>query len=369
MMQEAPAQTPSHGNRIPEVDGLRALAVAFVIVSHAFPKAAPNGGTGVDIFFVISGFVITRSLLFDARENGAISLYSFYLRRIFRILPALWVMAIATAIVAAFLKQPEWGEALATLSSTMNWVRAFQLLPGGGALGHAWSLSIEEQFYLVWPVTLIFLLRAPPGLRWALLCLGLPAITLWRFVLIAHGADIDRIYNGLDTHADGLLLGCIMALWAKPPPRLLAQLWFVPLAILLVSVFLETPPGAFVIGTRYLWLALLSGWLIWAAAGPETFLHPILRSPPAQWGGTRSYSLYLWHYPIVYFLIPSGLGTAAKAGIEIGGALVAAELSYRLIELPALRARPRFDAFARRLFGKAGKVSVPAGRGAEDLAN
>src|SRR4051794_33799294 len=126
-MQEAPAQTPSHGNRIPEVDGLRALAVGFVILSHAFPVTVPNGGTGVDIFFVISGFVITRSLLFDTRDTGSISLSSFYVRRVFRILPALWVMAIIAAVTAALLKQPEWGEALAALTSTMNWVRAFDL--------------------------------------------------------------------------------------------------------------------------------------------------------------------------------------------------------------------------------------------------
>jgi peptidoglycan/LPS O-acetylase OafA/YrhL len=312
--------------------------------------------------------VITRSLLFDARENGSISLYSFYLRRVFRILPALWVMAIAAAIVAALLRKPEWGETLAALSSTMNWARAFELLPGGGALGHAWSLSIEEQFYLLWPITLILLLRAPPGLRWALLCLALPAITLWRFLLIAHGADVERIYNGLDTHADGLLLGCVMALWGRPPPRLVSRTWFVPLAILLVSVFCATPPGTFFDGTMYLWLALLSAWLIWAATGRETFMHPVLRSSLAQWGGTRSYSLYLWHYPIIFFLIPAGLGAAAKAGIELAGTLVAAELSYRLVELPALRARPRFDAFVKRLFGKSAKMPVPADGGAEEPA-
>jgi peptidoglycan/LPS O-acetylase OafA/YrhL len=357
-MEEAPAQTPSHGNRIPEVDGLRALAVGVVIVSHAFPGAAPGGGIGVDIFFVISGFVITRSLLFDSRDNGSISLSSFYLRRVFRILPALWVMTIATAVAGACLGQRQWGEALTALTSTMNWVRAFHLLPGGGALGHAWSLSIEEQFYLLWPITLIFLLRAPPRLRLGLLWVALPAITLWRFVLLRHGADVDRLYGGLDTHTDGLLLGCIMALAGKPPPKLLSRLWIVPLAALMAMVAAATPQPTFLRGTIYLWTALLSAWLIWVAAGPRTMLHPVLRSRVAQWGGTRSYSLYLWHYPIVYFLIKTSLVAVLRIPLELGLSLLLAELSYRYVELPALRARPRFQGFARQIFGRAATVAV-----------
>jgi peptidoglycan/LPS O-acetylase OafA/YrhL len=356
-MEEAPAQTPSHGNRIPEVDGLRALAVGAVIVSHAFPRAAPGGGIGVDIFFVISGFVITRSLLFDSRDNGSISLSSFYLRRVFRIFPALWAMTIATVVAGACLGRPQWEGALATLTSTMNWARAFHIL-GGRALGHAWSLSIEEQFYLLWPLTLIFLLRAPPRLRLGLLWVALPAITLWRFVLLRHGADVDRLYGGLDTHMDGLLLGCIMALAGKQPPKLLSRLWIVPLAALMAMVAAATPEATVLRGTIYLWTALLSAWLIWAAAGPETLLHPVLRSRVAQWGGTRSYSLYLWHYPIIYFLIKTSLLAIVRVPLELGLSLLLAELSYRNVELPALRARPRFQGFARQLFGRAATVTV-----------
>lgn len=320
------------------MDGLRAVAVGLVVAFHFLERYFPGGAVGVDVFFVISGFVITRSLLADKHSLGHISLSRFYRKRVFRIMPALWLTVAVTLLAGFLLGQPQEPQALATLLSAMNWARAFDWVPMvGGALAHAWSLSIEEQFYLLWPVALVVLLKRSRGTALAILAAVVLAIIAWRGMLMLSGSDFMRVYNGLDTHADGLMIGCLIAFWARQPPRWLSAAWIVPVAALgVLTLFFGTAePGD--LGTSLTLRTVICGWLVWIAAGPRTALHPLLASPLFQWGGSRSYSLYLWHYPFAYFLHHWDFWFPAKLAIMAGGTVLCAELCYRLVEQPFLR--------------------------------
>jgi peptidoglycan/LPS O-acetylase OafA/YrhL len=335
---------------IPEIDGLRAAAVGVVIMSHFVVSYFPNGGIGVDLFFVISGVVITRSLLLDRERFGAISLSNFYLKRVFRIMPALWVLIAATLIAGAITGRSQIWYAAAAFASLMNWGRALGWFDNGGSLAHAWSLSIEEQFYLLWPCALILLLKAKRGTTLSVVAGLAISIALWRTALTASDVNIMRIYNGLDSHSDGLMLGCLLTLWGKPPPRWLSAAWPVPAAILSFLVLSAGMSEGYPLALRWLLIPIMSAWIVYVAMGPRTFLHPLLRLGPVQWGGTRSYSLYLWHYPILYFLGPWIIWFPAKVLVMLVLTVIAAEASYRFVEQPFQR-RGRARLMKRRLPG------------------
>lgn len=324
--------------RIKEIDGLRAVAVGVVIAFHFLEKYFPGGSVGVDIFFVISGFVITGSLLSDRVKLGHVSLSRFYWKRVCRIMPALWAVIAAAIIVGTIIGQPQAPQGVAAFLSVMNWARAFNWVPlNGGALAHAWSLSVEEQFYLLWPLGLLFLLKARRRPALAIIAGLVALIMLWRAWLTLSGAPFARVYDGFDTHADGLLLGCLIAFWGRSPPRWLSAAWAVPVVALgLVTLrFDPSAPGNIAVALTL--RAGLSLWLVWAAAGPATMLHPLLRSRLFQWGGSRSYSLYLWHYPVSYFFHPLDFWFPGKLALMAALTLAAAELSYRFVEQPFQR--------------------------------
>jgi peptidoglycan/LPS O-acetylase OafA/YrhL len=324
--------------RIREVDGLRAVAVASVIAFHFLEKYFPGGFQGVDVFFVISGFVITGSLLVDRERLGSISLRRFYWKRVCRIMPALWVTVLVTGLAGLLLSRPQGPQALAALLSAMNWARAFDLVSlNGGALAHTWSLSIEEQFYLLWPLGLVLLLKAPRRAGLTVLATAVAFVLLWRFALVASGAGFHRIYDGLDTHADGLLIGCLIALWGRPPPAWVGRTWVVPVFLLGYFTLRFGTDAPANVAVSLTCRAVLSAWIVYAATGPATLLHPLLRTAPFQWGGSRSYSLYLWHYPVWFFFAPYEFFYPAKLLAQCLLTLAAAEASYRLVEQPVQR--------------------------------
>ncbi len=326
--------TPRH---IPEIDGLRAAAVGVVIASHFLGSYVPNGGIGVDLFFVISGVVITRSLLLDREKSGEISLSNFYLKRVFRIMPALWLLIAATLVAGAITGRSQIWYAAAALASAMNWGRAFDWFGNGGSLAHTWSLSIEEQFYLLWPFALLLLLKARRGTILSVVAGSAIAIAAWRTALILSDGGIMRIYNGLDTHSDGLMLGCLLTLWGRPPPRWLSATWWIPVIILSCLVLSAGMDTGYGLALRWTLIPFMSAWVVYVAMGPKTLLHPLLRLGLVQWGGTRSYSLYLWHYPILYFLEPWTPWDPAKVLTMLVLTIVAAEASYRFVERPFQR--------------------------------
>ena len=213
-----PSALRSRG-RVRGVDGLRTLAVGLVMVYHLEPGMLPGGALGVDVFFTISGFVITRLLIAEFARTGGLGLRSFYWRRWLRLVPALMAVCAVCAVLALTTRLHGFDGAWASIGLTatflVNIVRALQ--PGiytdsTSLLGHAWSLGVEEQFYLLWPPLLLLLLRRIKArgvvICAAVLCL-LPMV--WRFLLWSPQAA-HRIYNGTDTRADQLLAGALLAL-------------------------------------------------------------------------------------------------------------------------------------------------------------
>ncbi|SNQ50235.1 Putative acyltransferase (fragment) [Frankia canadensis] len=200
--------------RNPALDGLRALAVLCVLVFHM--DALPGGYLGVDVFFVLSGFLITGQLLAERDRAGEVSLIRFYVRRAYRLLPAFWLLALVglVAVVTGIDgRAGALGEFLGSLAASAmyvnNYVQVVRQSTGAGWLGHTWSLSAEEQFYLLWPLVLVALCRRPRLARRlpVVLLAGVAAVALWRNVLAAFGASATRMYFGLDTRADALLVG------------------------------------------------------------------------------------------------------------------------------------------------------------------
>jgi peptidoglycan/LPS O-acetylase OafA/YrhL len=316
-----------------------------VLAYHLYPQAIPGGSVGVDVFFGISGFVITQLLLREHDRTGTIALRPFYASRFRRLLPPLLVVA---AFVIVW--DGQWLAALFALTYVVNIVRAAQ--PGTysdltGSLGHTWSLAIEEQFYLLWPVALRFLLsRLTARVLIAItaaLCLLPTAVRL----LLWDEQAAHRIYNGFDTRADQLLLGCLLALLLhRAGPGAVAGLarWARrlagPAAALLVAFALfvpvtsGTPATPLIYTWGFLGVGLLTATLL-AGLVTGARLGSVLAWPPLAWLGRRlSYGIYLWHYPLLALAGSLGLTGLPRTVAVVLSTLVAAGLTYWLVERP-----------------------------------
>ena len=329
---------------MPALDGIRAVAVLLVLLAHFDPTAhyLTGGGTvGVDLFFVLSGFLITSILLAEWSEDADINLRAFYRRRVLRLWPALVLLLAFYAIAAPLIStvpRDHFSAALAAALSYMNWQQAALHGPEG-FVGHAWSLSIEEQFYLVWPTLLIIILwfsRKAVTLFLAALLIGTVA---WRCYLTFHGASVIRIYAGTDAHADPLLIGCLLAALTLSAIRTdrLAGAWPLPAAALLAIVL--TPAWS----TRwFLWEftanGILGAWLVAAVMQKRSgLLAGMLSSSTMVWLGRRSYGVYLWHVPMMKALTFLKLPPWPRALLGIPISLIIAAVSYRFVEEPILR--------------------------------
>ncbi|WP_078490689.1 acyltransferase family protein [Streptomyces scopuliridis] len=347
--------------RVRGVDGLRALAVGVVIVYHLEPGLLPGGALGVDVFFTISGFVITRLLLAEFARTGDVAMRSFYWRRWLRLVPALLAVCAVCAVLALTTRLPSfdgaWAAIVLAATFLMNIVRAAQ--PGTyssdtSLLSHTWSLSVEEQFYLFWPPVLVLLLRRV-GARTVLLCATalclLPLV--WRFILWNPTAA-HRIYNGVDTRADQLLAGAVLAVLVArlhtDDPRLAAlrrwsaRLAWPALGVLALIVWYVPMTGAsawtmpwYTVG--FLVTAVLSATVVAALElQPRTWLSRGLSLAPLVWVGRNlSYGLYLWHYPLSRLVSDLGVDAAWHATATVAASFAAATASHYLIEKPLTR--------------------------------
>ena len=222
-MESVPDTLPSKGvfvlGRRPGLDGLRGLAILSILLFHSGCPWWRGGFVGVDLFFALSGFLISSILLADYRGLGHVSYGRFYIRRALRLLPAMLTFLVAFALMSIAKSTDPYhslGDCLIVLCYMANWTRAF----GTGRpdrLGHTWSLSIEEQFYLLWPVTLETILRTCKTYRRSVQVLAIVILGVWllRAAMLASGAHPLRIYSGLDTRADALLVGCLLAVSAS----------------------------------------------------------------------------------------------------------------------------------------------------------
>lgn len=321
------------GGRVPEFDGLRAIAVAMVVLAHSFRGTAFSlGGLGVNIFFVLSGYLITSLLMKEHADTGRISLLKFYARRALRLTPALWIVLGFCLITQAFSSKaaehiPSIGIAALYV---MNWYRAFEL-NNDWILGHTWSLSVEEQFYLVWAPLLTLALsfgpRAAP--RWlAAGCLALS--TLAYLVLSLSGASSARIYNGFDTRSSELFVGCLLTL--APPSKFIrdkaSRWWPVPIIVISAIVIGIWPPvlGPVVFQT----VALMAAWIILIAPGHDRFA--MLRKPWIVYLGRISYGIYLWHYVLLESLYSHGVNAVMSVLISVPVTVILAAVSFELVE-------------------------------------
>lgn len=311
----------------------------LVFSVHIFTAQLPGGFIGVDIFFVLSGFLITSLLLLEQRETGGVCLSAFYWRRIFRLAPALLVLLLLyIAILPAILGRDHLSAATSSLY-VMNWVLAFKLGPAG-FLGHTWSLAIEEQFYLLWPIALTLLIRLknPSALQKALVA-SIIIAALWRLYLFHGGAPIlDRLKCGLDTRADTLLIGCLLA----SSPRffkLIARAWIFALIFLTAEVaFLSE--GSELLPWLYTPTAIAAASVISALMSPtENALQRALKLRPLVALGEISYGFYLWHLVVIFLLQAEAthLRPGAVGAIALVLTTIIAWLSFRFIEKPVLR--------------------------------
>jgi peptidoglycan/LPS O-acetylase OafA/YrhL len=323
----------------PPLDGLRAIAITFVVLFHADPHLFVGGWIGVDIFFVLSGYLITRILTNEIDSTGTLSFRDFYIRRLLRLGPAvgcLYLFQVTRAILSPH-RSEIIGATAVSATYLMNWNRAFDLFPED-VLGHTWSLSMEEQFYLLWPVLLLVIRRQRP-LLW--LTAAIAAILLWRYVLVGAGAGDFRIYYGFDTHSDGLLIGCVLALIPRDAkinqlsrlgPFSVAGLWMA--FFLLPATLAAKQPVVLTI------VPIFAATVI-AASTTNPLLRKWLSLRAMVFTGKISYGWYLWHYPLIT-LAASSIDRDTPRGMLLIAACIPASylmavLSYFVVELPFLR--------------------------------
>jgi peptidoglycan/LPS O-acetylase OafA/YrhL len=329
----------------PAFDGLRAIAVISVAVYHAWATVLPGGWAGVDVFFVLSGFLITSILSSEIAATGGVALGRFYLNRALRLTPAFASLLLAMLLKIAVSPAEKTGPLEAVGFSAiymMNWNRAFDWAPQY-MVGHTWSLAMEEQFYLVWPALLLLIFARRP-MVWTSGLIVL--VAAWRFYLAFSGSDPERTYNGFDTHGDALLIGCLLsfAVQARTSIPEWARHWYIP-AGGLAAIFLFLPHRTVFTQTVGLSLAaVLSAWMIVVTRQPNAASRA-LSAPALVYVGKVSYGFYLWHYPVL-MVLGNFYGTPGKLA-ALALSLGIASASYHWFEMPFLRMKKRFDGHAR----------------------
>lgn len=371
---------------IPALDGVRAIAVIAVVLYHLRLPWIQGGLLGVTMFFVISGFIITRLLINEVAQTRKIDFKRFYLRRARRLLPAIVVVVLVTVVLCALFNHVMLTKMRPDILPSMlffnNWwqiindVSYFNALGDPSPLTHFWSLAIEEQFYLIWPPVLLLLFQVGLGRRgMQAAVLGLAAVSAVAMaVLYTPGADPSRLYYGTDTRAFSLLLGVWLAF--VPPRaldgasgrrgRVLEAAGVAGLLGLLAMFALTNGYTSFQYQGGMVLCSVLTLMLIVGAvrARPDALLARGLSAAPLRWVGTRSYSIYLWHYPLLLLMNPSSNVQARPwwaTALELAVVLVAAEASYRLIETPFRHgALGRFVAAVRGAAGPAASAGAGA---------
>ncbi|HEX6887616.1 MAG TPA: acyltransferase family protein [Candidatus Nanopelagicales bacterium] len=352
--------------RLVGLDGVRAVAVIAVVLYHADVAWLPGGFLGVDVFFVLSGFLITSLLLVEFERTGRLDYKEFYLRRARRLLPALFAMLAVTAVLVATVAYDGAAAFRRDVPGAMlyysNWLSIvtdtsyFEFIGRPPMLKHLWSLAVEEQFYLVWPTVALLAFRWRGARMVGLVALGgavlsTIAMTLGSVLGDMPGAgDPSRLYFGTDTHAMGVLVGAALAVVWRPgrtapvlAPQARAVITGAGVAalVLLVACFvLIGEYSTFLYRGGFLLVAAISAVLVAACAHRGVPFGRWLGMRPMRWIGQRSYGIYLWHWPLFLVTRPSvdlPVDGAAAFAIRITLLLGIAELSYRYVEMPVRR--------------------------------
>lgn len=366
---------PSEGQRrytLPGLDGLRAVAVMLVLVYHLWPGALPGGMIGVDVFFVISGYLITALLMREGAYTGKVRLPAFWLRRLRRLIPAVFVLVAVVGSVALMVggdaKVGLGRQVLGAFTYSSNWLYIahdsdYFAQTSPELLTNFWSLAVEEQFYVFWPIIFVFACMFL-GKWWQRsivpAALGLISVIL-SAILLATGSKVDRVYYGTDSHLYGLMLGVTLAFlipWSMYPPsdrRLFSYIgygngvwglvrglvgWVCLLGLVPLALVITMNNAAFM-PWMLLLASLMAVGIIQAlfadAQHPlSTALRWVLLLPPLVWVGRRSYGIYLWHWPI-FVLAHYMLGADAspvRSWVVLLLSFIIAGLSYMYVEQP-----------------------------------
>ena len=351
---------------IPAIDGLRAVAVIAVMLYHLGFSWIPGGFLGVDLFFVISGYVITRLLLDSIAQSGGLDLKGFYIARARRLLPALIFMLVSTTI-AIGIWAPDTIKRLLTdmpfsLTGTMNWWLVarqqdyFESIGRPPLLQHTWSLAVEAQFYLFWPLILYFVLKKFGKKHIPLASLAIAAASGIALLLVSFSLDasntskVSHIYFGTDTHSIGLFLGAALAVsWipqnftktvSKKAQDFIDGVGFVGFIGILAAFLLidESQPTLYKIAFPL--AGICGAAIVMSVVHPASRFAPVLQNPVFLWIGERSYAIYLWHWVIFQVTRPS-VDLAGKewalTSLRILIVLALADISLRYVELPIRR--------------------------------
>lgn len=343
---------------MPGLDGLRAIAVLGIIIYHLNKQWLTGGFLGVDTFFVISGYLITSLLLKEYDDTGIIKLKSFWIRRLKRLLPAVIVllMVVGTAtlllksdniirvkhdIIAAIFYVSNWWY----IAKDVNYFEQFSFMP----LKHLWSLAIEEQFYIFFPVILVtLLLTIKKRYKIGFIFWGVSIISLGLMMFIySINGDHSRVYFGTDTRLQTLLLGVILAfLWPpfklkNDPPKVVKyvidSIGSLSFIVLILLFFIINDETNWIYDGGFYLISILTLFIIASVVHPSTWIAKIFSNPVLVFIGKRSYSLYLWHFAVISFVhsyYVDGQIPIYVYFIDISLTIIFAELSYRFIETP-----------------------------------
>jgi peptidoglycan/LPS O-acetylase OafA/YrhL len=354
-----PKPIGSSSRYMPGLDGLRAIAVLAVIAYHLNLDWVPGGLLGVSMFFVLSGYLITDILLKQLGQKKTLDLKTFFIRRARRLLPAMFIMIAIVSLwlwisdsARLFALTGDIGSALLYIS---NWwlifhqVSYFESFGPASPFGHLWSLAVEEQFYLLWPLLLLAVIRfVPKRGQLALWTVAAAALSAGLMALLYDpGTDPSRVYYGTDTRAFALLIGAALAIvW--PSWKLseslssrsritLDTVGTIGLILILLMIGRVGEYDSFLYRGGMVLLAIATAAVVAVLAHPASKLSRIIGSKVLTWIGVRSYGIYLYHYPIIVLTTPtaeSGEFNPVRALIQVLLTLVLAELSWRFVEEP-----------------------------------
>lgn len=344
---------------MPGLDGLRALSVIAVIAYHLDLSWAPGGLLGVGIFFVLSGYLITDQIISRWQTDRRIDLKDFWIKRARRLLPAMFVMLAFTALWLMLFDRSRLaalqGDFLSVLLYFNNWwlifhnVSYFESFGPPSPIGHLWSLAIEEQFYMIWPLVIIVGLRmAPQRGKLIVMTLAGALISALAMALIYQpGIDPSRVYYGTDTRAFALLIGAALAI-ACPSQSMTRDIsqrsrnildlsGVIGLLVIILMIWRTNEYGEFLYYGGLILLSILSALVIAVLSHPASRLAKFMGCKPLRWIGVRSYSIYIWHYPVIILTNPTvdtGGFDSVRVLLQLGASILLAALSWKYIEEP-----------------------------------
>jgi peptidoglycan/LPS O-acetylase OafA/YrhL len=362
MKDQSQANSGSRLPYMPGLDGLRAIAVLAVFVYHFHNGGGwlPGGFLGVDVFFVISGYLITSLLLSEFRKEGRVDLVRFWLRRARRLLPAVGVFIAVVMVVGAFFDFGQIstlrGQALASMAYVTNWdlilshQSYFEQFARPSLFRHLWSLAVEEQFYLLWPLAFAACMTRFGHKRLVIgVIAGAIASSLLMAILFDPG-NPNRVFYGTDTRATPLLIGVALAFFWHPErlkpqtgnlaPAALDAIGAFGLAMVVITFMTVHDYDIALYHGGFLLLSLWTAMLIAALAHPAASIGRVVGNPGMRWLGLRSYSFYLWHWPVLELTRPGidvPLHGPVLFALQLGATIALADLSYRYVEQPFRR--------------------------------